>query len=60
MKDVHTSVSHIGPTCKQSTYVKNIQYLDENNIGAEGCSYLIKAHWINLQMIDLCKKMSNI
>ena len=32
-----------------------IEYLDLNNIDAEGCSHLGKAHWPNLLQIDLSK-----
>ncbi len=28
-------------------------YLDDNNIGSEGCRHLSNAQWINLQSLDL-------
>ena len=36
-------------------FSKNKEYLDENDISAEKCSHLSKAHWPNLQQISLCK-----
>ena len=29
-------------------------YLGSNNIGAEGCEYLLQSKWNNLQVLDLC------
>ena len=56
MKDAFHSVKHIGPTYKTSACViKDIKYLDNNKIGDKGCLHLSKAHWPNLETIDLVK-----
>ena len=36
------------------------KYLDKDQIGAEGCSHLSKAHWPNLKIIGLCKEYINV
>ena len=36
---------------------KDIKNIDGNQIDNEGCKYLNKAYWPNLQTISLCKEI---
>ena len=46
------SVEVVQPPNPLSKY--QLRYLDNNDIGAEGCKYLSQPKWNNLQTLNLC------
>ena len=60
LKGAHIWGMHTGRICNNLVYVNGMLALAKNNIGAEGCQYLNKAHWPKLQEIYLRKEFSII